>query len=148
MDRRTFFKTTVAGLLSAILPTGRQVTALPLAMPLFSCMVAGFQYHDGPTLIDRLRPGDRLTLLREPDNSYDRLAVAVHTGDSHLGYLPRTGNGVPAALMDQGRRLRARVLTVAPQARPWNMLEIAVEVEVDPATAGKLAPPRLYRPYG
>jgi hypothetical protein len=40
----------------------------------------------------RLRPGDRLRLVREPENEHDPDAVAVYSGTTHLGYIPRGVN--------------------------------------------------------
>jgi|GEM_PF-5219400 len=49
-----------------------------LAVPLFNCAVAGFQYYDGLRCIPTIRPGDRLDLVREPDNPHDEKAIAVY----------------------------------------------------------------------
>lgn len=37
----------------------------------------------------RLRRGDTVRLVREPDNRADPDAVAVYSGRHHLGYVPR-----------------------------------------------------------
>jgi hypothetical protein len=37
----------------------------------------------------RLKPGDRVLLVREPTNDVDPRAIAVWHGQVHLGYLPR-----------------------------------------------------------
>ena len=62
--------------------------------PVASCGVAGLQYYsyrrdDG--LGGRISPqaGDRLVLVREPDNRHDRNAVEVWWRNQHrLGHLP------------------------------------------------------------
>jgi len=57
-----------------------------------------------------LRPGDRLELVRVPDNPSDPNAIKVYTGDRvKLGYLPRRENPVLARLMDGGKELYALV---------------------------------------
>ncbi len=129
MNRRDFFKKTAAVLGTLLLLPGRnrQAEAVPnWVVPLFSCWVAGFQYHEGPAIIDRLRPGDRLALRREPDNPYDRRAIAVYAGNRHLGYIPRAINTIPADMMEQGQRLAASIRAVDRDAPPW----LAVKMEV------------------
>ena len=61
----------------------------------------GHCYHDGPHVMDQLRVGDGLQLVREPENDFDEHAVAVHWKGAHLGYLPREHNRVVAS--SQGR---------------------------------------------
>jgi hypothetical protein len=41
------------------------------------------------TVLARLRPGDRLRLVREPDNRHDPNAIAVYSETMHIGYIPR-----------------------------------------------------------
>jgi hypothetical protein len=56
--------------------------------------IVGTKYR-GPEAIAalaRLRPGDRLRLVREPGNEHDPDAVAVYSGTMHLGYIPRGPN--------------------------------------------------------
>jgi hypothetical protein len=53
--------------------------------------IVGTQYR-GPEAVAelaRLRPGDRLRLVREPENEHDPDAVAVYSGTMHIGYIPR-----------------------------------------------------------
>ena len=60
------------------------------------------------SLAQKLREGDRLTLLREPDNRYDRYAIVVKDGAGNkLGYIPRKNNIVLANLMDAGKSIYA-----------------------------------------
>ena len=63
-----------------------------------------------PALYDSLSIGDRLVLVREPNNAYDEKAIAVKTclGDS-LGYVPRVNNLILSRLMDAGYNLYAEV---------------------------------------
>jgi len=70
----------------------------------------GHCYHDGPHVMDQLRVGDGLQLVREPENDFDEHAVAVHWKGAHLGYLPREHNRVVASLLDQGVDLRAELV--------------------------------------
>jgi hypothetical protein len=56
--------------------------------------IVGAKYRGPAALaaLARLRPGDRLRLVREPDNPHDPNAVAVYSELLHLGYLPRGVN--------------------------------------------------------
>ena len=89
-------------------------------------MIAGFQFHDGPDLVEELEPGMGLVLIHEPENPHDPRAVAFHLGVSHLGYVPRQRNRTIAALLDQGAPLRARITQVDPDAVPWHAVEVAI----------------------
>jgi hypothetical protein len=77
---------------------------------LLRATLRGHRYHDGPHVLDRLRVGDALQLVREPENDFDEHAVAVHWKGAHLGYLPREHNRVVANLLDQGVGLRAELV--------------------------------------
>ncbi len=90
--------------------------------------IAGFQYHDGPEVIDSLEPGMELVLIHEADNPHDALAVAFRFGGAHLGYIPRQRNRTIAALLDQGAPMRALVTQVNPDAEPWHAIEVALSV--------------------
>jgi len=90
--------------------------------------IAGFQYHDGPQVVEELEPGTELMLIHEKDNPHDPRAVAFHLGGSHLGYVPRQRNRTIAALLDQGAPPRARITLVDFDADPWHAVEVAVFV--------------------
>ena len=57
--------------------------------------VVGTTFHDVPW--DQIRVGDQLDLVREPNNKYDKYAIAVLWRGHHLGYIratePDTFNG-------------------------------------------------------
>ncbi len=90
--------------------------------------IAGFQYHDGPELVEELEAGTELIVIHEKDNPHDPRAVAFHLGGSHLGYVPRQQNRTIAALLDQGAPLRARITQVDSDADPWHAVEVVVFV--------------------
>lgn len=93
--------------------------------------VAGFPYHAGPKLIDRLNVGDLLRLVREPDNPHDTRAVAIYYEDDRIGYVPRNQNHDFAAQLDQGKRLGCRITAINAEEDAYD----AVEVEVAPPPA-------------
>lgn len=58
----------------------------------------------------RLRPGDRVRLVREPGNRADPDAVAVYRGKFHVGYIPRAAHAELYPLLRDKSELEA-VLT-------------------------------------
>lgn len=95
-----------------------------VSQPLQRAPLAGFRYHQGETLWPRLRPGQRLDLIREPDNPFDPCAVRVEWRGRKLGYLPRAGNRAIARLLDRGELLEVRIkaLRLGPDA--WERVEL------------------------
>ncbi len=55
-----------------------------------------------------LKPGDRLELIRIPENPSDPNAIKLYTRDRvKVGYVPRRDNQILARLMDAGKLLYA-----------------------------------------
>ncbi len=122
-----------------------QATAETVRMLIQSAAVAGFRHHQAPTLFDQLRPGDTLTLRREPDNPYDRHAIQVLWQGQLLGYVPRRNNQALAWAMDQNPQLSdqrnaernlhrnfqisARISALHARARPRGRIEFDVFLE-------------------
>jgi hypothetical protein len=90
--------------------------------------IAGFQYHQGPFILDELRPGDELELVREATNPHDHRAVALYRGKAHMGYVPRSRNRPVARLLDQECALLCRITAVDPDAEPWNAVAVSILV--------------------
>lgn len=88
--------------------------------------VAGFQYHDGRTVIGRIGSGDALELSAEPENAHDPDAVKISWHGTKLGYVPRAINGHIGLLLRQNAGVRCRVASADPGAVPWQMLEVEV----------------------
>lgn len=77
---------------------------------LVSVFVAGTSYINDRTVFDEVKCGDKLTLIREPDNKFDELAIIVQTQEGKkLGYVPEKNNPILARLMDAGKLLTASV---------------------------------------
>ena len=93
-----------------------------------SSPLAGFQYYAGAGLWNEMREGDRLSLVREPDNAHDANAVRVEWRGIKLGYLPRAENRSVAAEMDRGGRVEARIAKLTAHRNPWQRLLIEVFV--------------------
>ncbi len=76
-----------------------------------------------------LQSGQKLKLLREPNNPHDSKAIAVFTSNGHkLGYVPRTHNPLPADLMDNGHKLTASLLSVSSDMGEFSCLKMGVFV--------------------
>jgi hypothetical protein len=88
--------------------------------------VAGFRYHAGPKLIDRLNVGDLLRLVREHDNPHDTRAVAIYYEDDRIGYVPRNQNHDIAGQLDQGKRLGCRITAINAEEDAYDALEVEV----------------------
>jgi hypothetical protein len=71
--------------------------------------LAGFVYYEGQAIWDQMKSGDRLTLVREPDNAHDANAVRLEWQGHMLGYVPRRDNADLARQMDHGARVEARI---------------------------------------
>lgn len=72
-----------------------------------------FQNPDGTSrqeIIKSLHIGDGLTLIREPENQYDKNAVAVYAGPRMVGYIGKESAPGIARKMDAGIHHNAIVL--------------------------------------
>ena len=91
-----------------------------------SSPLAGSQFYAVARVWDEIRPGDRLTLTREPDNRHDRNAVRVDWNGQQLGYVPRAENRAVARALDAGEKLEARVSKLRQDPNPWQRVEFEV----------------------
>ena len=91
-----------------------------------SSPLAGSQYYALSEAWPQIRPGDRLTLTREPDNRHDRNAIRVDWNGRQLGYVPRAENRAVAAALDRGEKLEARVSNLREAHDPWQRVEFEV----------------------
>ncbi len=88
--------------------------------------LAGSQYYAVSKVWNEIRVGDRLTLIREPDNRHDRNAIRVEWNGHKLGYVPRAENRAAARALDAGEHLEARVTRMRDDPDPWRRVEFAV----------------------
>jgi hypothetical protein len=93
-----------------------------------SSPLAGFQYYAGEALWQEMHEGDRLTLIREPQNTHDANAVRVEWRGQKLGYLPRAANRAVADAMDAGERVDARIAKLRAHRNPWQRMLVEVFV--------------------
>lgn len=91
-----------------------------------SSPLAGFQYYEGKALWEQMKIGDALTLVREPHNPHDPLAVRVEWKGNKLGYVPRRENQAVARQLDHGNPLEARIVRLVKHRDPWKRIEFEV----------------------
>ena len=115
-------------LVAALLFAAAPALAQPIRILVQSSPLAGFQYYGGKILWDEMKEGDRLTLVREPDNRHDAGAVRVEWRGEKLGYLPRADNAALAAHMDRGVHVEGRIGRMAKNPNPWKRLRVDVFV--------------------
>jgi hypothetical protein len=95
-----------AGLAAAGAPPARGAEAVIVMQ---RSPLAGFRHYAAPETWRGMAVGERLQLVREPDNPYDANAVRVEWQGVMLGYVPRRDNAAVARQMDRGTVLEARV---------------------------------------
>ena len=88
--------------------------------------LAGFRHYEGAGLWRDMKTGDRLELVREPENPYDAGAIRVEWRGRKLGYVPRRDNAAVARQLDRGTPLEARVAAL----REGRNRSVRIEFEV------------------
>ena len=91
-----------------------------------SSPLAGSQYYAVEALWGEMRLGDRLTLVREPENRYDKRAVRIEWKGHKLGYVPRKNNRLVAESLDIGEALEARISKLRDDPDPWQRVEFEI----------------------
>lgn len=104
----------------------QQGAAVEVMIVVRSSPLAGFQFHAGDALFTQMRVGDRLALVREPENPHDSNAVRVEWRQVKLGYIPRRDNLQVARQIDLGAALEARVSRLRAARNPWDRIEFEV----------------------
>lgn len=80
---------------------------LPYIAGRYTLHLSGEQFDRRQSTIRQLRVGTPLLFRREPDNPYDRCAVAVTTSRGEMiGYIPRKNSEWVARLLDTGEPIR------------------------------------------
>lgn len=138
-DRKTNLPGISNGDLSALLQGSDEMPS-PFSKEIYigRQSIVGMRFQGGAeTLVNDLKPGDRILLLREPENEYDEQAVmALDRKGRKLGYIPRRENLVMSALMDHGKVFYGVIPDVPPEEYaysrkyPKQMLESGVGIPV------------------
>ena len=91
---------------------GELIKPLVNEIHLFDTVIAGTTYIDDETLYETLGNGEKLILQRE-NNKFDSKAILILNQDKKkLGYVPERDNMVFSRLMDAGKLLIAKVISV------------------------------------
>ena len=76
---------------------------------LFDSFVAGTTHLSDTSVLEEIKVGDQLSLLRE-NNKFDSNAILILTADKKkLGYVPEKDNIIFARLLDAGKMLAAKI---------------------------------------
>ena len=113
-------------LLAACLASPSPAGAESIKILVQSSPLAGSQYYAVARVWNEIRPGDRLTLTREPENRHDRNAIRVDWNGQQLGYVPRRENRAVASALDADEKLEARVSKLRNDPDPWRRVEFEV----------------------
>ena len=90
--------------------------------------LAGYMYYEGGRVWKEMKPGDPLTLVREPSNPHDANAVRLEWKGRMLGYVPRRDNADLARQIDHGSRVEARIIDLRPSANGRNRISYEIYV--------------------
>jgi len=126
--KRTDFIKKIIGLFGiGALPAGLLLSYRKIY--LLQCFIRGFRFYEGPGLLQSMRTGDLLELVREPDNAHDACAIALHYNNQKIGYIPAEENELLSRLMDADvAELLAEITHLEPAAAAWENVRIAVYV--------------------
>lgn len=121
-----------------------EVPALNTGAPWFVSEVAGLQFYAYDRRDDltgeRIRPhlGDRLHLVRDPENPHDANAVGVWWRNAHqVGHLPRYAASAVAPLLDAGAAARGYVYDEG-DGEAWSLRVLVVGPAADPLYAAHI----------
>ena len=90
--------------------------------------VAGFFFYEGPKLLEKMKPGDTLTMKPEPENIEDEYAVELYYKDIMIGHIPRSDNKHIFRLLEQEKELVCTVRQINPDEETWQMCKVKVEM--------------------
>lgn len=88
--------------------------------------VAGTMYYEPHEFEPLVKKDLQLKMVREPDNKYDKFAVALFLEGGKIGYLPKSKNEVIARLMDAGKEFSTKVVS-----KKWNEQSNWLDIEIE-----------------
>ncbi len=92
--------------------------------------IAGFQRYDGALVLDKLKAGKKIKMVRDPKNPYDANAIELHYKGTKLGFVPQSENSLIALMMTYGHKkvFEARIIQVDRKANPWQQVRVGIYV--------------------
>jgi HIRAN domain len=142
MHRSVFLQRLIASIAIGRLPV--EITRQFRKIYLLQCFVAGFRHYEGMQMLEKMKAGDLLELVREPENEYDDCAIALHWQGKKIGFIPAATNEMLSYLVDaEALSLFAVITHLEKNAQPWENVAVAIyfvqEVNKDlPVHAGYL----------
>ncbi len=125
MNRTTFIKNILALGGLAFIP--KQFIKEYKKFYLLQCFVAGFRFGKGMDLLENMKEGDMLELVREPNNEFDNCAIALHWNKQKIGYIPRSENEILSKLLDANAlELMAEIAILKKDTKPWENVFAAI----------------------
>ena len=104
---------------------GELLKPLSQEIHLFDSFVAGTTHLADQTVLEEIKEGDMLFLVRE-DNKFDSNAIMILSKDKKkVGYVPEKDNIVFARLMDAGKKLSAKITKIE---KKGSFVKIAVSI--------------------
>ena len=116
-----------SGLVSKAAESGIGELLKPLSreIHLFDSFVAGTSHLADQTVLDEIKEGDMLFLVRE-DNKFDTNAIMILSKDKKkVGYVPEKDNVIFARLMDAGKKLSAKITGIE---KKGSFIKIALSI--------------------
>jgi hypothetical protein len=93
--------------------------------------IAGVQFHELKTIIDKLEVGNYLQLTPEPTNKFDPNAIRIECftadGDIMCGYVPKKFSSEIAALISIGTNLECEITELNKNAKPWEQCKVVIK---------------------
>jgi len=126
MNRLAFFKNSLSALAaSGFLKFGFNKLQSN-KIKLLSTNIAGLQYYKGIENINNFKINDEVQLIREPNNKYDRNAIAIYWNKLKIGFIPRSKNLIIKNLIDGGQNLYSCINQINKEESVWEKIEINI----------------------
>ncbi len=112
MRRSEFIQKIAMSLFSLPFILNAKPPATPAPLELYSGYLAGINYYSLKDVYHFLSAGQQLRILREPENAYDKLAIAIWFNEYKLGYIAKKDNQVLSKLLDGHYELIAEIASM------------------------------------
>lgn len=114
------------GLLALLSGNGDAVSPFKQEIFLLEIVVAGTTFcKEIKSIEEQIVTEKMLTMKREPNNAYDKFAIAIYLDNIRIGFVPAEMNLVCSRLMDAGKMFFCRVVSKAWQG---NWLKIKANI--------------------
>lgn len=97
---------------------------------LLQAHVAGYDHHEGESVIHCMAVGDCLTLVPEPDNPHDPQALRLDWRGTTIGYVPRDFNAPIHARLHAGEDLVVSVQAIDADAPSWRRIRFCIRMDI------------------